>query len=87
MVMVALLGCDRGGLRSVVGDLELSSRTLHFEPTFQGHPATRTLVLRNGSRGDRVLSLSTQGPFSTGVEMTTVQKTRVIATTRGSSHA
>ncbi|MBS1153593.1 MAG: putative lipoprotein, partial [Myxococcaceae bacterium] len=69
LLLVALLGCERGGVRSVVGEVEVSARALHFERTFLGHPTRQGLGLRNPSRADRALTLTITGPFSTEREV------------------
>ncbi len=70
LAILALAGCQRGGVRAVLGDVEVSTGALHFESTFIGHPSTRILVLRNVSRADRSVSLSTQSPFTSPSALT-----------------
>ena len=69
LLVVVFVGCDRGAVRPVLGNVELSARSLHFDLTFVGFPTARSLVLRNGSRSDRAVTLSTTGPFSTALEL------------------
>ncbi len=61
--LLALCGCERGGLRTVVGEVELSAGALHFQTAYLGFPKAKTLRLRNGSRSDRRLTVATEAPF------------------------
>ena len=67
--LLLLLGCERPLLRATTGELELSSAALHFEPTYLGFSRQLALVLRNGSRGDRRLVLSTTAPFASPAQL------------------
>lgn len=68
LVILAVVGCSKGGVRAVVGDVDLSSSAVHFESAFVGYSTTRELILRNSSRTDRPVSLIITGPFSTEPE-------------------
>lgn len=63
LLLLALLGCDRSGLRSLAGEVEVSPRALHFETAFVGFSGQRSLILRNTSRSDRALTVTRNAPF------------------------
>ncbi len=61
--LLLLFACGRPGLRSVVGEVEVSPGALHFGRTWVGYPTQATLVLHNSGRVDQRLTLSAAPPF------------------------
>ncbi|MDP1829870.1 MAG: choice-of-anchor D domain-containing protein [Archangium sp.] len=64
LVSLLSLGCQPGGLRPIAGELEVSSRSIDFGQVYTGTEVEQSVVLHNRSRGERRLSFSRTGPFS-----------------------
>ena len=61
---LCFIGCERAAPRPIVGDLEVSPRSIDFGPVFVGAQLELPVVLHNRSRAERVLSVTSTGPFS-----------------------
>src|SRR4051812_43895029 len=70
MLLLAVIGCDRGGLQAVTGSVKASEAALHFDRTYLGFPTQRAVLLENSSRADRVVGVTCPPPFSAPAEVT-----------------
>ena len=69
LVLALCSGCERGGLKPIVGDLEVSPRSIDFGQVFVGAQRELPVVLSNRSRAERVLTVTSTDPFSSAQEV------------------